>query len=251
MAFDMMDLLGAVMEGGMSSSSSARAASAASSLGGASGLQGLLGGLMGGSGSLLDRAGSALGGKDNLAATGIGALLGALSGKKSTTLNGLGGGVMGLLGMMAYKALKDAGQSSAGIAAAPQMPQRAAAPQAQNPASDAEILLTAMLDAAKADGQVDADELNRIVGRIKATGVGQEGLDFVIRKLQAPMETERIVAAARGRPELAAQIYSASLMAIDVDTDAERAYLARLAKALGLSEGVVRSIEQIAGMQVA
>ena len=51
--------------------------------------------------------------------------------------------------------------------------------------------------------------------------------------------------------ELAAQVYSASLMAIEVDTAAERAYLDRLAKAMGLSPAVVRNIEQIVGMQQA
>ena len=59
------------------------------------------------------------------------------------------------------------------------------------------------------------------------------------------METAKIVAAVKGRPELAAQVYSASLMAIEVDTDAERRYLDKLAKAIGLNSNVINNIEQL------
>lgn len=263
MAINFMDLLGSMVQGGMTApSSSGRMQNAASSLGSLTsllgggsggaqeGLGGLLGSLMSGGASALNRAGSAVGGRDNLAAAGLGALVGALSGKSgSASMGGIGGGLMGLLGMMAFKALSNSGQGSAGAsngiaAGAAQVPQRTE----QQLASDAEVVLTAMIDAAKADGQIDADELNRLTGKIKATGAGQEGLNYLIAQLQAPMSTEKIVAATRGRPELAAQVYSASLMAIEVDTAAERAYLDRLAKAMGLSQAVVRNIEQIVGM---
>ena len=43
-------------------------------------------------------------------------------------------------------------------------------------------------------------------------GVGQEGLSDVVTQLQAPMPTDAIVQAVRGRPDMAAQVYSASLM---------------------------------------
>ena len=59
------------------------------------------------------------------------------------------------------------------------------------------------------------------------------------------METAKIVAAVRGRPELAAQVYTASLMAIDVDTEAEKKYLEKLAKAMGLNSKVIQNIEQL------
>ena len=240
MAINFMDLLGALTQSGMSPSSIGRMQSAGG------GIQDLLGNLMGGGQSMLNRAGQAVGGKDNLAAAGLGALLGALSGKPNSSMGGLGGGLMGLLGMMAFKALKGAGQPA-------QPPtfggavQSGAAQQAME--SDAELILTAMIDAAKADGQVDQNELKRITGRLQSTGIGQEGMNYIISRLQAPMSTDRLVTAARGRPELAAQIYSASLMAIEVDTAAERNYLTRLAGAMGLSADVARNIEQLVGMQ--
>jgi uncharacterized membrane protein YebE (DUF533 family) len=235
---DFMSLLGSMIQG--TTASSPAASQRMSNAGG--GIQDLLGSLMGAGQSVTQKVGG-----DNLAAGGIGALLGALmGGSRSTTLNSLGGGMMGLLGMMAYKALKGSmgGSSTSSSTATPQA-YTPATPQQQ--AKDAEIILLAMIDAAKADGQVDADEFNKIMNNLKASGVGQDGMNYVLQKLQGPMETAKIVSAAKGRQDLAAQVYSASLMTIDADTDAERNYLAKLAASMGLSSQVVQNIEQLTG----
>ena len=235
MAINFTELLGAMAQGGMAPSAGNRVQEAASSMSG--GVQGALGKLLSGGQAAVNRAGQAVGGKDNLAA-GVGALLGALSSERSTVAGGIGGGVLGLLGMMAFKALKGAGQNGQSE------PVTSAAPSED----DAKLLLTAMLNAAKADGQVDQEELNRITARIKETGVGQEGLSYVVTQLQTPMSTDAIVQAVRGRPDMAAQVYSASLMAIEVDTEAERSYLDDLARAMGLSPQTAQNIEQLMGM---
>ena len=237
---DFMSLLGSMVQ-----SASPAASSRMSNAG--SGIQDLLGSLMGAGQSVKQRVGG-----DNLAAGGIGALLGALmGGSRSTTANTLGGGMMGLLGMMAYKALKNSMGGSAGVTSQPQaqVPQEYVQPSPQQQATDAEIIITAMIDAAKADGQVDADEFQRITSSLQKNGLGQDGLNYVIQKLQGPMETAKIVAAVKGRPELVAQVYSASLMAINVDTDAERRYLTKLGKAMGLNDSVMQNIEQLTAGQ--
>ena len=235
---DFMSLLGSMVQSA-SPASSSRMSNAGSSI------QDLLGSLMGAGQSVKQRVGS-----DNLAAGGIGALLGALmGGSRSTTANTLGGGMMGLLGMMAYKALKNSMAGSSGAASQAVVPQAYTPSTPQQQASDAEIIITAMIDAAKADGQVDAEEFQRITSSLQKNGLGQEGLNYVIQKLQGPMETAKIVAAVKGRPELAAQVYSASLMAITVDTDAERIYLNKLGKAMGLSDEVMQNIEQLTSGQ--
>ena len=237
---DFMSLLGSMVQSA-SPASSSRMSNAGSSI------QDLLGSLMGAGQTVKNKVGG-----DNLAAGGIGALLGALMGKsQSTTANTLGGGMMGLLGMMAYKALMNAGSGKAGISSQAQasVPQEYVQATPQQQATDAEIIITAMIDAAKADGQVDADEFQRITSSLQKNGLGQEGMNYVIKKLQGPMETAKIVAAVKGRPELAAQVYSASLMAIDVDTDAERKYLTTLGKAMGLNDAVMQNIEQLTSGQ--
>ena len=233
---DFMSLLGSLVQ-----SSSPTANSRMSNAGNS--IQDLLGSLMGAGQSVSNRVGG-----DNLAAGGIGALVGALMGNssRSTTANSLGGGMMGLLGMMAYKALKNSMGGTAGIASSgATVPQTYIQPTPQQQNTDAEIIITAMIDAAKADGQVDAEEVQKITSSLQSNGLGQEGMNYVIQKLQGPMETAKILAAVNGRPELAAQVYSASLMAINVDTDAERNYLAKLGKAMGLSNEVMQNIEQL------
>ena len=213
----------------------------------------LLGALLGSGQAAIGRAGRAVGGNDNLAAAGIGALLGALSGKQrgSGTMGGLGGGMMALLGMMAFKALKNAGQnvnaSSGLMASLMGQPTESAEPTAE----DAELIIMAMINAAKADGQVDQKELDNIIGNMKEAGLGREASSFIISQLKAPMATNEIVQAVRGRPDMAAQVYSASLMAIEVDTEAERRYLDNLAGAMGMSQRVVQNIKEIAGMSMA
>lgn len=236
MAINFMDLLGSMVQGSMSSPvQSSRMSNAGN------GIQDILSSLMGAGQTVKNRVGG-----DNLAAGGIGALLGALmGGSSSTTANSLGGGMMGLLGMMAYKALKNSMGGASASSSLQSQSQSYVQPTPQQQNSDAEIILLAMIDAAKADGQVDSGELGKIMNTMKSSGIGQEGMNYVIQKLQGPMETAKIISAVRGRPELAAQVYSASLMSIEVDTEAERKYLDKLAKAMGLTPEVVRNIEQL------
>jgi len=66
--------------------------------------------------------------------------------------------------------------------------------------------------------------------------------------MEKPMDTDGLVAAARGKPELAAQLYAASLLAIEVDTPAEEEYLARLAESLALAPEVTRQLRQAVGI---
>jgi uncharacterized membrane protein YebE (DUF533 family) len=65
------------------------------------------------------------------------------------------------------------------------------------------------------------------------------------------METEELIAAAKGQPELAVQIYAASLLAVEVDTQAEKYYLDQLAAGLGLTPQLTERIQQMIGLQQA
>ncbi len=67
-------------------------------------------------------------------------------------------------------------------------------------------------------------------------------------EMKKPLDTESLVEAARGKPELAAQIYGASLLAIEVDTPAEEEYLKQLAAAMGLSPEVAQKIHEAVGL---
>ena len=61
------------------------------------------------------------------------------------------------------------------------------------------------------------------------------------------MDTDAIVQAVPNE-QVAAQIYTASLMAINVDTDAEKRYMQELASKLGLNRQVMAYLHQAIGM---
>ncbi|MCG8589192.1 MAG: tellurite resistance TerB family protein [Proteobacteria bacterium] len=104
-------------------------------------------------------------------------------------------------------------------------------------------LLRAMIAAAQADGRLDGRERHTIEGRVRCLDLPDADKAELLAQLDRPVDMSTLVAEAR-TPEIAAEIYTASLLAIDVDTPAERAYLAMLAARLGLPEELVGSIHR-------
>jgi uncharacterized membrane protein YebE (DUF533 family) len=98
---------------------------------------------------------------------------------------------------------------------------------------DPVLLLRAMIAAAHSDGLLDDTEQGRITSRLERAGLSDEERDFLRQEFNAPRPLAEIAAAARSRAD-AEQIYAVSLLAVEVDTDAERAYLEELRRALGL-----------------
>jgi uncharacterized membrane protein YebE (DUF533 family) len=111
----------------------------------------------------------------------------------------------------------------------------------------ATLTIRAMINAAKADGWIDEREAQRLLGKMQEDGVTEQEREFVLREIRKPMETEAIVRDVPN-PQVAAQIYAASLMAIEVDSDAERRYLQQLAGQLGLSQQIVAYLHRAVGI---
>jgi uncharacterized membrane protein YebE (DUF533 family) len=242
------DLLGAVTQSGLRSRTAGDRLG--KSMGGWASSQGSSGAQGGRLGEILNEAGRVVGGNRNLASGGLGARAGALLGGRrglgGALRGGLGGGVMALLGAMAYQALKSrAGQPG-------RVPLGLAAPQSEAEkaelARNSELVLKAMINAAKADGRVDEGEIRRILGKVQESGADAQALEHLSAELKKPMETEALVTAAKGNPELAVQLYSASLLAIEVDSPEEKRYLEGLATALGLEPEVTQRIHQELGL---
>ena len=262
------DLLGQLMQAGMTNSSSNRINHALGSGGlGQPGnpigdllrdLQG--GGQTHGFGGLAEAAQSMFGDAKQsvqsgnpLAIGGLAALAGAVLGGGGGAVKGaLGGGALALLGSIAMSALKNyqSGAAPSGDEVAKAAPLGLREPQ--TPAEEAEVertaglILGAMINAAKADGQIDGAELQRIVGKLEEAGADDEARQFVMRELQKPLDVEGLAGQVRS-PEVAAEVYAASLLAIEVDTPAERDYLRRLATSLGLDDGTIHRLHQIMG----
>ncbi len=221
---------------------------ALSGLLGSAGGEGGIGGMLQG---VLGQAGQAVGGGNKLALGGLGALAGSLLGGSGSRMKGaVGGGVMAMLGAMAFKALK---QSGAAQAASSEIPVGLREPENDEQAAEleqgAELMLRAMINAAKSDGEIDRDEVQRILGKLEEAGLDEEVRNWVIAEMNQPLDTTPLVEAAQGNPQLAAQLYAASMLAIEVDTPAEQAYLKQLAGDMELTPETTAQLEQMVGLQ--
>lgn len=205
----------------------------------------------GGAGSVRDKANDAVKlAKGNPLATGAIAavLLGTKTGRKLAGNAAMLGGLAAIAGL-GYQAYRNYQQ---GKEPAPQAPAEEPAilpPPAQS-GFEPEILsndfvlvlVRAMIAAAKADGHIDEAERARILDRATLAGLGGEAEAFLAHELAAPTDLDALVRAARSE-EQKVELYTASRLAIEPDSRAERGYLDLLAGRLGLADGLVDHIE--------
>lgn len=199
-----------------------------------------------------DILGSLLGGNQretsNTQVGGLGALAGSLLGGGSGAVKGaLGGSAMAILGSLALSALKNWQQSQTGNNTANQVSQteidQVTAPQTE------ELCLKGMLSAAKADGQIQEDEMNRILGKLEEGGITTEERQFVLSEMNKPLDLEGLIREIPNQ-QVGAQVYAASLLAITVDTESERTYMRRLATGLNLNQQTVALLHRMVGAPV-
>ena len=169
-------------------------------------LGGLLGGKGGGSGARSTGAGDLLGSLLNGGSSGqnpLSEMLGATSGGGA----GSGSEMLGLL--------MGGGE--------PQEPPR----EAQ---AEAELLVEAMCNAAKADGTIDEGEQEKILGNLGE--LDEDETAWLREHLAGPADVDAF--AAKIPDDMDEQVYAFSLMAIKLDTRSEAEYFGRLASGLGL-----------------
>ena len=105
------------------------------------------------------------------------------------------------------------------------------------------VLIQAMVNAAKADGKFDQGEQKKIMERLQS--VDRATMDFLQRELSSPLDLEGFV---RSVPVgMEQQVYTMSLMSIDLDTGTEADYLVQLSRGLRISDEVREQIHQRLG----
>jgi len=189
------------------------------------------------------------------AATGgaLGLLLGSKRGR-SFGGKALQYGSVAALGVMAFKAYS-VWQQKQGASAPSQLPLQAGfpvelaqvrtvdrllAPQVE---AHSQAMLLAMIAAAKSDGHLDERERGVIeaeLARLDADPVIRNWFEDQLRRPLDPAE----VALAATTPELASEMYLASLLVVDENSFMERAYLDELARQLRLPEGLKEALEE-------
>jgi uncharacterized membrane protein YebE (DUF533 family) len=211
----------------------------------------------GAGGSVRDRAGQfGQMAKDNPLATGAIAavLLGTSTGRQ------LGGSALKLGGLAAiaglgYQAYKNwqAGQqpqpADASTAATSEQqllpPPEGTGFHVEDEANSADfaiILVRAMIAAARADGHIDEAEREAILGKVKLAGLGADAEAFLEGELSNPVDLDAIIGAAVTESQKV-ELYTASRIAIEPDSRAERGYLDLLAGRLGLADALIDHIE--------
>jgi uncharacterized membrane protein YebE (DUF533 family) len=170
-------------------------------------------------------------------------LLGTGTGRKLTG-GALKVGGLAALGGLAYQAWQNWQGNDAGEPADIGTPiDRLSGPEAER---RSQVLLRAMLAAARSDGHVDDNERVRIQGGIRQLGLEEAVLQMIENELDEPVDAA-VIASAADSPEAAAEIYLTSLMVIDPDRPDERRYLQELAEHLKLEPGLVQELEARAG----
>ena len=105
------------------------------------------------------------------------------------------------------------------------------------------LLSPAMIAAAKADGHVDQQEMQRIEAAVKDAGADTHLQALLHSELNKPLDPADVARLAQ-TPQQASEIYLASLIVVDEQNFMEKAYLQELAKQLQLSSDVTYQLEQ-------
>ncbi|CAI8993851.1 tellurite resistance TerB family protein [Pseudomonas sp. IT-P294] len=201
------------------------------------GLGGLLGGSggSGGLGSLLSGAGGGA-----LAAGAMGLLLGSKKVRKVGGKVAIYGG-LAALGVIAYKAYGNwQVQQGAAPQTEPQTLDRLPAAQVEE---HSQAILKALVAAAKADGHVDDRERSLIEGEFTKLDSDQQLQQWLHAELSKPLDPAEVARAA-STPEMAAEMYIASVMLVDEESFMEKSYLDELARQLKLEPGLKAELEK-------
>lgn len=185
----------------------------------------------------------------------LGLLLGSKRGR-SFGGKALQYGSVAALGVMAFKAYgiwqqkqaasqsQEASQSTqqAGFPAAPEQVRtvdRLPAPQVE---MHSQAMLLAIIAAAKSDGHLDERERGMVEAELARLDADPVMRDWVEDQLRRPLDPAEVARAA-STPELASEMYLASLLVVDESSFMERAYLDELARQLRLPDGLKVELE--------
>ncbi|MFI0400649.1 MAG: DUF533 domain-containing protein [Thiolinea sp.] len=177
--------------------------------------------------------------KTGAAAAGVLALLlGTRAGRKVTGV-GLKVGSVAALGGLAYQ-MYNRWQSESNPTASVDAKTTTLLPAPeQQPVLSSDVLLKALVAAAKADGQVDEQELSIIRTKMAELHLDQDVNDMLMNELVQPLGAKEVAALAKGDKQAALELYLVSALLLDKNHEAERVYLSDLQAALALPDAVV------------
>ena len=111
------------------------------------------------------------------------------------------------------------------------------------------LLIRAMIAAANADNFIDKEEEQRIIDSARKSGFSDDDIQCLEDEIHRPWSMFELATGAT-TPELAKQVYIASVLAVDVDSEAETTYLRQLAGCLHLTNTDTAEIHAQLGIEV-
>ena len=173
----------------------------------------------------------------------VGGALGLLLGsRRGRSLGGkaLKLGSIAAIGALAWKVYQDhqaaqARPAPAGVPGFEALP----APQLE---LHSQAMLKAMIAAAKADGHMDERERGLVEAELSRLDADPATRRWVEDELRRPVDPAEVARVSAG-PEMAAEIYLASVLVVDETTTMERAYLDELAQQLKLAPELKADLE--------
>ena len=113
-----------------------------------------------------------------------------------------------------------------------------------------QILLKAMIAAAKADGHVNSKEEVAIEEQITKLGLGDDTAALIQDEIAKPLDVKEVAALANDQA-MAAEIYLVSAVISNRENSMEREYLESLAQEMGLPEALVEQLQAVKEEDVA
>ena len=169
----------------------------------------------------------------------IGLLLGNKKARKAGGKVAMYGG-LAALGVLAYKAYNNyqaqKGQTAQGE---PQTIDRVPAPQVEQHSM---AILKALVAASKADGHVDVKERQLLDQELSKLSNDMEVRRLFETELNKPLDPADVARAAT-TPEMAAEMYIASVLMVDDENFMERSYLEELARQLRIDPALKTELE--------
>lgn len=176
-----------------------------------------------------------------------GGALGLLLGKNRTTRKLATYGGLAALGVMAYRAYGDYKRQQLGAAAPdPQTLDRLPPLEVEQ---HSQAILRALVAAAKADGHIDSRERELIEGEFPRLNGDEDVQRWLHAELEKPLDPAEVAQAA-ATPEIASEMYLASLLAADEQSFMERSYLDELARQLGIDDALKQQLQKQAAAQL-
>jgi len=168
----------------------------------------------------------------------LGLMLGSKKGRK------IGGkvltyGGLAALGVVAYKAYSNYQQKQSTPSAEPRTLDRVPEAEVEQ---HSHAILCALIGAAKSDGHIDDRERQLIDEEIAKVNNDPSTRQWLQQELAKPLDPAEVARAAK-TPEIASEMYLASLLVVDDQNFMERSYLQELARQMRLAPELQQELE--------